>query len=262
MEAVKTTVINAWNNIKAMVAPIMESVKATVVNAWETIKTKVSNAMNSLKTAVTTAWNNIKSAVVSTMDSMKSAVVNTWNKLVEMASTVGQKIKDALLKPIQAAKEAIGGIVDSIKGMFSNLDIKLPDIKLPHFSVQPPGWKMGDLLEGSVPKLGVDWYAKAMNNPMVMTEPTIFGYNAATGKLQGGGEAGSEVVSGTGTLMGMIGAAVEQKTGVMTEKMIAILSAILMAITDGNQELVNAILSGQIIALDGRELGRTVREYA
>ena len=97
---------------------------------------------------------------------------------------------------------------------------------------------------------------------MLMTEPTIFGYNAATGKLQGGGETGSEVVSGTGTLMNMIGNAVEQKTGVMMDRMISILSAILMAITDGNQELVNAILSGQIITLDGRELGRTVREYA
>jgi hypothetical protein len=47
-----------------------------------------------------------------------------------------------------------------------------------------------------------------MNNPMVLNDPTIFGYNPATGSFMGGGEAGSEVVSGTNTLMNMIQGAV------------------------------------------------------
>ena len=48
-----------------------------------------------------------------------------------------------------------------------------------------------------------------------MNKPTIFGYDAGTGKLLGGGEAGSEVVSGTSTLMRMIQAAVSSQNDVL-----------------------------------------------
>ena len=98
---------------------------------------------------------------------------------------------------------------------------------MPHFSIKPSGWKIGDLLDGSIPKLGIEWYAKAMNNPMVMTQPTVFGYNSATGQMMGGGEAGSEVVSGTSTLMNMIQGAVSNQNGVLAyylQKLIEILA--------------------------------------
>ena len=52
-----------------------------------------------------------------------------------------------------------------------------------------------------------------MNNPMIMTKPTIFGYDAGAGKLLGGGEAGSELVVGTNTLLGMIKSAVSSVMG-------------------------------------------------
>ena len=29
---------------------------------------------------------------------------------------------------------------------------------MPHFSISPSGWKLGDLLKGKVPKLGIEWY--------------------------------------------------------------------------------------------------------
>ena len=48
------------------------------------------------------------------------------------------------------------------------------------FSLNPP----------SVPKLDVDWYAKAMNAPMIMNKPTAFGVNK-DGQVMAGGEIGS-----------------------------------------------------------------------
>jgi hypothetical protein len=85
------------------------------------------------------------------------------------------------------AKDIIKGIVDKIKGFFS-FKIELPKIKLPHFSVKPKGWKIGDLLEGSIPKLGIDWYAKGG----VFEKPTVFGMNG--NKAMVGGEAGAEAI--------------------------------------------------------------------
>ena len=43
---------------------------------------------------------------------------------------------------------------------------------------------------------------------MILNDPTIFGYDPKTGKFLGGGEAGSETVVGTGSLMDMIRQAV------------------------------------------------------
>jgi hypothetical protein len=47
-----------------------------------------------------------------------------------------------------------------------------------------------------------------MEDGMVMNQPTIFGYNAKTNQFMAGGEAGSETVVGTDSLMEMIMAAV------------------------------------------------------
>ena len=101
-----------------------------------------------------------------------------------------------------------------------------------------------------------------MRNPLLMTTPTIFGYNPATGQPMGGGEAGSEVVSGTGTLMGMIENAVENKTAAQMQNVVSILYAILDAIVNGNAEMLQAILDGHTIRVGEREFARLVKTYA
>ena len=55
----------------------------------------------------------------------------------------------------------------------------------------------------SVPKFSIDWYKKAMNGGMILNGATIFGMGK-NGKLLGGGEAGSETIVGTKSLMNMI----------------------------------------------------------
>lgn len=75
-----------------------------------------------------------------------------WPKIVAAANG----IKEKFLAPINALKDRVKGIVDKIKGFFS-FNISKPNIPLPHFSVTPPGWKLGDLLKGSIPKLGISW---------------------------------------------------------------------------------------------------------
>lgn len=67
------------------------------------------------------------------------------------------------------------------------------------------------MLEGSIPKLGIEWYAKAMDKGMIMNQPTIFGYDSASQNFLAGGEAGSETVVGTQNLMEMIQTAVDAK---------------------------------------------------
>jgi phage-related protein len=247
LNGIKNIFSNVWNGIKDATSTAFNAVKNTVSNIWNGIKNNVSNVVNGIKSTVSSVWNGIKNTTSNVFNSVKSTATSVWNG-----------IKNAITKPIESAKNTIKGIIDKIKGFFSGMKLSFPKIKMPHFKISPSGWKIGDLLEGSIPKLGIEWYAKAMNNPIVMTRPTVFGYNAATGTLQAGGEAGSEVVSGTGTLLTLIGKVVEGKN----ERIITVLIAILEAITSGNAELLEAVLADKSFVIGEREFARAVKTYA
>lgn len=206
-----------WSAIKNVFAPVgkwfgekFKAAKESVVQAWSDVKAKFAN----IKQGITNAFSNVGSWFKEKFTSAKNGIINAWSNVKSKFTSIKNgvvnafsNIKEKLSAPFQKARDTIKGIADKIKGFFKG-EISMPKIKMPHFSVSPKGWKIGDLLKGSIPKLGIDWYARAMNNPMIMNQPTVFGYNSKTGQLMGGGESGSEVISGTNTLMGMIRAAV------------------------------------------------------
>ena len=110
------------------------------------------------------------------MDGISSTVSRVWNG-------IKQTISDA----INGAKDIVSRAIEGIKGLF-NFSWKLPDIKVPHFNVSggvPPFGLMG---KGSLPRIGVEWYAKGG----IMTAPTLFGFNGNNAMV--GGEAGPEAV--------------------------------------------------------------------
>lgn len=262
LETIKNAIITAWNWVKDKVTAAVNAIKTTVTNIWNSIKTAVSNAMTAIKTTVTNVWDNIKTAVSNAVNSVKTTVSNVFNSVKSTVTNVWNNIRSAIETPMNKAKDTIKGIIDKIKGFFSGAKFDFPKIKLPHFSISPSGWKIKDLLEGSVPKLGIEWYAKAMENPMVMTQPTVFGYNAATGSFMGGGEAGSEVVSGTNTLMNMIRAAVASQNEAvayylqMLVEMLADYFPQIMAGMERDLVLDTGALVGELAAPMNQELGK------
>lgn len=146
-------------------------------------------------------------AAVAAVIAIGVALYKNWDTIKAKATELWQNIKqtfhniwEAITTPIKNAVDTVKGLVDKIKGFF-NFKIELPRIKLPHFYISPRGWKLGDLLKGSIPKLGIDWYAKAMDNGVVFDRPTVV--PTANG-LKGFGDAGRELVIGESSLMRMI----------------------------------------------------------
>lgn len=120
-------------------------------------------------------WDKVKAAATA----LKDFVVSKFTALKDSVSGIFNRIKEAITEPIRKAKETIKGLIDKIKSFFK-FKVSLPHIKLPHFSISPKGWKIGDLLKGSIPHLGIEWYASGG----IMNGPTIFG----------GGERGAEAI--------------------------------------------------------------------
>ena len=110
-------------------------------------------------------WDKIKAAAAA----LKNFVVRIFTSLKDGVKNIFTNIKNAMVKPIEKARDLIRGIINKIKGFFS-FKFKLPHIKLPHFAINPKGWHLGDLLEGVIPSLGIDWYAKGgiFNKPKVI----------------------------------------------------------------------------------------------
>lgn len=136
------------------------------------------------------------------LDEIKESFAEKMSGLKDKAEEKLSEIKEKFNGKFEDAKGIVKGAIDAIKGFF-NFEWHLPDLKLPHFSIAGEF----NLNPPSVPKLSVDWYAKAMDKPVIMNKPTAFGINA-DGQIMAGGEKGSEVVSGTDTLMAMIQEAV------------------------------------------------------
>lgn len=262
LQSIGDTIKNTWESVKNFISSVIEAIKNVISSVWNAIKSTTSAVWNGIKSTISGVWEGIKSTVSNVVNSVKSTISSVWNTIKSTTTTIWNGVKTAITTPIETAKNTIKNIVDTIKGFFSGMKLEFPKIKMPHFSISPSGWKIGDLMDGKIPKLGIEWYAKAMDKPQVMTSPTVFGYNPSTGKFMGGGEAGSEVVSGTNTLMNMISQAVASQNGGIIgylQQLIAMLADYLpQIIANSGQDIVTE--DGTIIAhfapLFDEEFGR------
>lgn len=222
VETIKTKVTSVFESMKSAVTNKIETLKTKLTNLFENIKSAISNKTESIKSRVTSSFEGVKQGITDKITAAKNTVSNIFeniktaieyriNLIKSIVTTVFEGIKSALTNPIETAKNTIVNIIETIKNLF-NFSFHWPDIPLPHFSVSPSGWKVGDLLKGKIPRMSISWYAKAMDNGMVLEKPTIFGLQ--DGKFLGGGEAGREVVVGANSLMSMIRQATAGSGGV------------------------------------------------
>ena len=192
----------AWQNVKLagadLFAPMAETVSTAlteviipaVQNAkeyieefaasptWENIKTIVTEVMNAISVVVEAVWPIVKTIIVDSIQAIVDAI-DGIKSVVDTVTTVFNAVKDAITNPVETARDIIRGVIDTIKGFF-NFSIPAPHIPLPHFGISPAGWKLSDLLKGSIPSLNIDWYAKGG----VINQPSLIGV----------GEAGPEAV--------------------------------------------------------------------
>ncbi len=184
MGAIHNVISAVWNAISTVVSTVVNKIKTVVTTVFNAIKTVASTVWNSIKSVITAVVDGIKSKVSAAFEAVKSTVTNVFNGIKSTATTIWNGIKNAIVQPIEKARDSIKGIVDKITGFFSSMKISLPHIKLPHFkitgslSIAPP----------SVPHLSIDWYKEGG----IMAKPTIFGMNGSS--LMAGGEAGSEAI--------------------------------------------------------------------
>lgn len=244
-ENIKTVITTVWNNIKIVISTVLDVIKNIIKLATSIIKGDWKGAWEAIKGIFSSIWNGIKGIVSNVWNAIKSIFSNNLNAIKSSVSTVFNGVKAVIQNTINGAKNIVKSGLNAIKNFFSKLKLKFPSIKLPHFSIKGSF----SLKPPSVPKLSVDWYAKAMKNAMLLNQPTIFGVNP-NGNLMGGGEAGQEVVAGSSTLMAMIRNAVQnENAGIIyyLDRLISMLAQYFPVIL-GNLEREMVLDDGTLVA--------------
>ena len=250
-----------WNSMKEAVSSKASEMMASAKAKFEEIRSAASEKFNSMKESVSSAVSNAKEKAVNAFNNIKSSITDAVSNALSAVKGKFDSIKQTISDKLSSAWDTVQGIVKKIKSAF-DFSIKF-DLKLPHVTLTGGKAPYGIGGKGSLPKFDVKWFKKAYDEAMILTDPTIFGYSAASGKMLGGGEGnGNEVVAGEEHLLKLIGSVVENKTAEQNEKIIALLTALLNAITGGNEELLRAFMSDRTFAVGEREFARLVKQYA
>lgn len=189
--------VAVWNSLPAL---------------WDGIWGILQNWGNLLGDALYWTVEKIKgtfSVIVDTVKGWGSNVLNfftnLWNGIKDGATKGLDNLKQKFTSIFENVKTLVKNGIDKIKSFFK-FEWSLPKLKMPHFSISGSF----SLNPPKVPTFKISWYAKAMDEPYLLNNATIFG--AMGGKLLGGGEKGSEIVVGTEKLMDMISGAVGNQT--------------------------------------------------
>lgn len=124
------------------------------------------------------------------VQSLMGAIYESGGAMIEAGISVANDFIEDVMRVINGIRSQFEEIWSFITEGFAGMNIQLPHINLPHFtingslSLDPP----------SIPSISVEWYAKAYNQPRLLTGASIFGANGST--LLGGGEKGGELVVG------------------------------------------------------------------
>lgn len=102
-------------------------------------------------------------------------------------------VKNKFWSKFEEIKNVVKNALDAVKRFFAG-EWPTPKIKIPHFQISPPGWSIGDLVKGSIPRLSVNWHAKGA----ILNRPTVINQSGNT--IDVAGEAGPEAVTPIETL--------------------------------------------------------------
>lgn len=242
----------AWKELKESAKAWWDGMKADLsafagffIDIWNSVSSKVMGVWNSLKSGALTVWSGIKDVISGVVGGIKfviggavNGIISIWNGLKSLGATAAKifgNVKSAALHPVETLKNKIRSIIDAIKRFF-HFSVPRPHIPLPHFSISPSGWRVGDLLKGSIPHLGLKWY----KNGGIFDSASVIGV----------GEAGTEAVVPLDKLWGQLDSLFKENNSQQ--------AVMLTQIVQLMKELIIVSQQPTRIKMNDREFGRLI----
>lgn len=165
--------------IQGIFQTVLGLINGIVTGDFSMMQAGIQGIMTGIQNIILGAWNAIAALAVGAVNLVVTNIQNGLNSALSVVEGIFSGIQSTIGSAMDNASSIISGAIEAIKGFF-NFRIEWPHIPMPHFSITPSGWQIGDLLKGSIPSLGIEWYAKGG----VFNGPSVIGV----------GEAGPEAV--------------------------------------------------------------------
>lgn len=217
-------------SIAAILGPVIGAVAAPVLGVVAAIAAAIAIGVLLYKN-----WDTIKAKAKAVFTAIKTTVTTNFNTLKNTVTTVWNAIKNAITRPIETAKQIVQKAINKIKGFFPLKIGKIfSGMKLPHFSIKGSA-PFGIGGKGTKPSISVNWYKKAMQEPYMFSNATLFG----------AGEKGDEMLYGRNSLLNDIAMA---SGGTEVVARLSAIEAILDYYLPKGQQIVmdNGALIGQV----------------
>ena len=186
-----------FEEVGALVGSVADDIGSAIAEIFPGVG-ELGNVFKDAGNIAKQVWPAIKNVVHQGCQGIRTAVQGLAH-IVGTVRNAFNQVKTAIQNPMEAAKNLVKNAINAIKGFF-HFSVPTPHIPLPHFSISPAGWSVGDLLKGSIPSLSISWYAQG-------------GFvDGAT--LIGAGERGPEMIlPESGALMDKFSSAIASKVG-------------------------------------------------
>ena len=186
-----------FEEVGALVGSVADDIGSAIAEIFPGVG-ELGNVFKDAGNIAKQVWPAIKNVVHQGCQGIRTAVQGLAHIVGSVRNAFNQ-VKTAIQNPMEAAKNLVKNAINAIKGFF-HFSVPTPHIPVPHFSISPAGWSVGDLLKGSIPSLSLSWYADG-------------GFvDGAT--LIGAGEAGPEMIlPESGALMDKFSSAIASKVG-------------------------------------------------
>lgn len=192
-----------------MLAPALGGVFAALAGPIGIVVAAIAAAI-AVGVALYKNWDKIKAAAAA----LKAKVITQFNTLKSAVTKIWNGIKTAITNPINTAKSIVSGAIKKIKGFFPLKIGKIfSGMKLPRFSVKGSA-PFGIGGKGVKPGISVSWHKKAMQDPYMFSNATLFG----------AGEAGDEMLYGRSALMKDIASASGIDYALMADALVSALA--------------------------------------
>ena len=174
-EMIKNFANSLIANLPEIIKAIGQIALSIVTGLGSALWPKITEAASGIKDRFLTVLHGLWQGVVETATAIKDGFMSKVYNIRDTIGGIASTIRSRFLSPIENLRDKVKGIIDKIKSFF-RFSVSIPHIPLPHFYISPSGWRLGDLLRGSIPSLGISWYAKGG----IATNPSIVGIGEGT----------------------------------------------------------------------------------
>lgn len=199
---------DCWNNLQSAAQTAFDAIASVISADLQTAQQVGSEAGAALTSALNGDWDGALSHAQSAFEAIRSNISDKLSAARDFAGNAADAIgnflgfpglgdtvrgifdgvKAAIEDPIGTAKQFVSDAISTISGIITGANLRLPDIKLPHFNIDggEVPWGIGG--QGYPPSISIDWYARGG----FIDEPTLL--DADRDGLKVGGEAGLEFI--------------------------------------------------------------------